>query len=125
MRGILLVLGVLGLACGHGQPTGTRTAMATPGGPTDGRGPEPLSQDEILEGMQRALNRMRTCPLDPPGSEPPRVRVEVATNGRVSQVRTLGLLNGTPASSCREQAIKLLVFRANPGISFDYAFPLD
>jgi hypothetical protein len=115
MGRIFLVLTTLALACGHRAASRSDAES----------GHQPLAWEEILDGMQRALPRMRACPLDPPGSPPPRVRVTVAENGRVLEVRTVDLTSGTPAASCRERAIKLVVFRANPGITFDYVFPLD
>ena len=115
MRGICLVLSTAALGCSHAPSVATVASQQ----PT-----APLSRDEIVAGMQGALHRIRQCPSDPPGSPPPTVRVQVGTNGRVSEVLTMDLTSGTPAASCREQAIRLVVFRANPGTGFDYIFPL-
>jgi hypothetical protein len=121
-----LVLGALALGCGHGGGTnapGENGAPAAAAARPDSQLP-PLSEEEILRGMQDALYRMRTCPSDPPGSPAPHVQVTVAPTGRVTEVRTLGQNAPSPAASCRAQAIKLSAFRANPGTTFDYVFPI-
>jgi hypothetical protein len=128
MRRLLLVLPMLALGCGHGRsnPGGRPTEQTPPSAQNDSsEGPPPLSREEIDSMMETIHHRIRTCPDHPPGSAAPRVHVKVDTNGRVSEVRTLGPITGTPAASCREQVIRLLVFRANPGTSFDYMFPID
>jgi len=115
-RGIFLLLSMAASGCSHAANV---ASMDTQQAAT-----APLSHDEIVAGMQGALYRIRQCPSDPPGSPAPIVRVTVGSNGRVSEVRTMNLTAGTPAASCREQAIGLVVFRANPGTGFDYIFPL-
>ncbi len=133
LRRIAVALACLAPACAHAPPA------PAPPPPADARDqplpspaaagardqPPPLTRDEIELGMARAMPRMRFCPDYPPGSAAPHMQVDVAPSGRVTQVRSLGPVTGTPADSCRQQAVRLLVFRANPGTTFDYVFPID
>jgi hypothetical protein len=108
-----IALALLAMACAH------RTAPTA-----SADQPPPLTRDEIEAGMATVMPRMRFCPDYPPGSAAPHVEVDVAPSGKVIGVRSLGSVTGTPADSCRLAAIRMHVFRANPGTTFDYVFPL-
>ena len=103
---------MLSFACGHAG---------------EGTGLQPLSREEIVRGMQGARHRVvRACPVDP-GLTPAivTVRVSVAASGRISEVRVFGPVGDTPAGSCVERELKLVVFRANQGTAFDYSLRLE
>jgi hypothetical protein len=75
--------------------------------------------------MQTALRRVRACPVEPRGSAPPVIRITVDPSGRIAEARTVGPTSVSPAASCIEREIKLIRFRANPGISFAYMFRME
>jgi hypothetical protein len=80
----------------------------------------PLSPSDISTAMAQVKVRGNACAQRFGRSGTAELKITVAKDGKVTDVKLGGKLVGTPVAGCIEQAVKSAAFRPNAGLRFDY-----